>query len=195
LQAPRLLTSPHEWAALVETGHLFQHRYATAYLRQHREYHAKVGTLAHAVDTAWRKAKALDRLNSLPALGEPVGVGLPALAEEMRNAVMACGTEREIADVEAAPMCPTCGMPLGAPPPTTDVDHLTAYVDEALGEQNRRLALTMAHRILERPGHDQIDRFIQVVQVSDLSGLANVLDDVVVQFITELIDQPEDQGG
>ncbi|MDA0797653.1 MAG: hypothetical protein O2884_03085 [Chloroflexi bacterium] len=53
----------------------------------------------------------------------------------------------------------------------------------------------MAHRILERPGHDQIDRFIQVVQVSDLSGLANVLDDVVVQFITELIDQPEDQGG
>jgi hypothetical protein len=195
LQAPRLLTSPHEVAALLETCHLFQRRYATAYLRQHREYHARVGALAHVVDTAWRKAKALDRLNALPALGEPVGVGLPALAEEMRNSVMACGTEREIADVEAAPMCPTCGMPLGATPPAADVEHLTAYVDEALGEQNRRLALAMAHRILERPGHDQIGRFIQVVQVSDLSGLANVLDDVVVEFITELIDRPEDQGG
>lgn len=195
LQAPRLLASPHEWAALAETCRLFQHRYATDYLRQHREYHAKVGALAHAVEAAWRKSKALDRLNALNALGEPVGVGLPALAEEMRNAVMACGTEREVADVETAPMCPPCGMPLGATPPTADVEHLTAYVDEALGEQNRRLALTLAHRILERPGHDQIDRFIQVVQVSDLSGLANVLDDVVVEFITELIDQPESHRG
>jgi hypothetical protein len=127
----------------------------------------------------------------MPALGLPLGLGLSALAEEMRNSVMAFGSEREIADIETAPMCPTCGMPLGATPPTHEVAQLTAYVEEALGEQNRRLALAIAHRIIERPGHDQTDRFIQVVQISDLSGLANVLDDVVVEFITELLDHPE----
>jgi hypothetical protein len=191
LQAPRLLTSPHQWASLAETGRLFMRQYATAYLRQHHEYHAEVGALAHAVDAAWRKSKALQRLNAMPAHGLPLGLGLSALAEEMRNSVMAFGSEREIADIETAPMCPTCGMPLGATPPTHEVAQLTAYVEEALGEQNRRLALAIAHRIIERPGHDQTDRFIQVVQISDLSGLANVLDDVVVEFITELLDHPE----
>jgi hypothetical protein len=195
LHAPRLLTTPHEWAALAEAGRLFQRSYATAYVRQHNDYHTQVGALAHAVDDAWRKTRALERLNTLAALGEPIGFGLAALAEEMRNAVVACGTEREIADVEDVPMCPTCGMHLGTTPPTADVNQLTAYVNEALGEQNRRLAQTLAHRILERPGHDQIDRFIQVVQVSDLAGLANGLDDTVLGFIAELLDQPEGPRG
>lgn len=192
LNNPRLLTSPHEWAALAESVRLFQHRYAVAYLRDHREYHTQVGALAHAVEAAWRKAHALERLNTVAALGEPTGFGLPALADEMRNAVAACGTEREIADIETTPMCPSCGMHLGATPPTAEVNQLVAYVDEALGEQNRRLASAIAQRVLNRPGVDQIDRFIQVVQVSDLSGLAHVLDDAVVGFITDLLDQPQD---
>ena len=191
LRAPRLLISPHEWAALVESGRLFQRRYATAYLRHHQTYHAELGALAHAVDSAWRKANVLERLNAMPTLGQPVGFGLPALVGEMRNAVIACDTERDMDDVNVASMCPTCGMQLGATPPTSDVEQLTSCVDEALGEQNRRLALAIAHRILEHSGDDQIDRFIQIVQVSDLSGLANVLDDAVVEFITELLDQPE----
>jgi hypothetical protein len=195
IKAPRLLTSPHEWAALLESARLFQHRYAAESQRHHREYHAEISTLTHTVDDAWRKTKALEQLNNLSALGTPLGHGLPALAREMRNAVIPCDAERQIADIEATPLCPTCGLHLGATPPSNDVQQLAALVDEALGEQNRRLALALAHRILERPGLDQIDRFIQVVQVSDLMGLANILDEPVVTFIKDLLDQPEAPRG
>jgi hypothetical protein len=84
-------------------------------------------------------------------------------------------------------------MHIGAGAPAREVGELASYINDALGEQNRRLAIRVAHHIIERPEHVDLDRFIQMVQISDLSGLANVLDDQVVAFIRGLL-QPNAGG-
>ena len=76
---------------------------------------------------------------------------------------------------------------LDALPPAAEVEALAASVNEALSEQNARLARTVAHRLLKRETNERLDRFIQVVEVSDLSGLANVLDDELTAFVGELL--------
>ena len=139
------------------------------------------------LSACWLKARALARLDEIAELGTPTGEGLPALAEELRNTVIACGVERAPEDVIRAPICPGCGMHLGATPPTNDVKQTVALVDEALTTQNRRLATLVTHRLIERKDHDGVDTFVSVVQVSDLVGLANVLDDRLVDFIRNLL--------
>jgi hypothetical protein len=193
IHARGLLTAPHEWPPLVEHLRLFKQRYAVAYLAYHQEHHATLAHLAHLVDEVWRKANALDRLNEISELGTPMGEGLLGLAEEMRNTVIACGMERAPADVLLTPLCPACAMHIGAGAPAREVAQLASYVNDALGEQNRRLATRVAHQIIERPEHVDLDRFIQMVQISDLGGLANVLDDQVVAFIRGLL-QPNTGG-
>ena len=46
-------------------------------------------------------------------------------------------------------------------------------------------------RLLHGEQSEEIGRFIRVVQVSDLSGLAQVLNDELVQFISGLLGIPE----
>lgn len=59
-------------------------------------------------------------------------------------------------------------------------------------EQERkreRLSLRVISRILEGHWDKRIDLFIKVIQTSDLSGLANVLNDQVEKFLRELVAQ------
>ena len=197
LHDPSLIVSPHTWASLVEAAALFRRRYADAYRRHHEAFHAEMERQAHAMEGIALKAHALGLLNGITELGPRVGEGLPPIVDELHNEVAACGTERTEDQIAQAPLCPACGLHLGAEPPSRDVEQLAAYVDEALGVQNRRLATLVAHRFAGRPGHEALDRFVGVSQVSDLSGLANVLDDELTGFITTLLQetQPGSKGG
>jgi hypothetical protein len=61
----------------------------------------------------------------------------------------------------------------------------------ALGEMDRCLALSIDPHIIERPEHNQKDCSIPVVRVSNQPELTNVLDGVVLEFITGLLEHPE----
>ena len=64
-------------------------------------------------------------------------------------------------------------------------------LERAMREYNRRLGSRAVRQILSDGSREQLDKFINIVQVSDLSALANVLDDEVVEFIRGLIRRPE----
>lgn len=187
LSAPSQLTSPHGWAASAESITLFKRRYADRYIRQHAAFHSEMAHLSHIVEGATRKANALALLNQVTDLGSAVGVGLNAIAEEARNSTAACGAQPTADSLAEHPRCPACGMHLGAAPPTDDIAQLAEYVDDALATQNRRLAQQIAHRLVDRPSVEDLDTFVHIVQASDLTGLANILDDKIVDFIRMLI--------
>ena len=42
-------------------------------------------------------------------------------------------------------------------------------------------------RVLAHPTKEQLDKFINLVQMSDPSALANVLDDEVVEFLSRFV--------
>jgi hypothetical protein len=67
-------------------------------------------------------------------------------------------------------------------------------IERGLATQKTRLAQRVVSRLLARPGRaqeDRLDRFIQAVQASDLSGLAQVLDEGLLEFLDDLLATPE----
>ena len=54
-------------------------------------------------------------------------------------------------------------------------------------EYNRRFSSEGIRRILSDPSKQQLDKFINLVQVSDLTGLAGVLDDDALDFLRGFI--------
>ncbi len=187
LRDPALLTSPQQWPALAEAARRFSHAYANAYVEHHDAYHTQMELLAHRMADVVTQGSALARLNAVPELGRPVSPGLPGLCEELWSIVRTCGAAIDPDAIAEDAVCPSCTVRLDAVPPTAEVEALAASVGEALGQQNTRLARAVAHRLLKREANERLDRFIQVVEVSDLSGLANVLDDELTAFVGELL--------
>ena len=189
LRSPRLAASPRQWTALVEAVRLFRRRYAVVYIRHHEAYHDQMGILGHRMNNVRLQARALEKLNGIPDLGEAVALHLAGLAEELHNNVVACDAKLERPDVERSPRCPQCGLRLASDPPTQEVELLAGYVHDALRQQNQRLSQWVVRRMVRREPGSRLQRFINVVQISDLSGLANVLDDELVGFIRELLQE------
>lgn len=89
--------------------------------------------------------------------------------------------------MDEQPTCSHCGLLLTADPPQREVERFLHQLKQALKEQHRRLSSEAIGRILAQSGERRIDQFIKVVQTSDLSSLANVLDDELVEFLRQLL--------
>ena len=161
--------------------------YAKAYVEHHEAYHAQMELLAHRMAVVATQGRALARLNAIGELGRPISPGLPGLCEELLNLVRTCGAQPDADAIAGGAVCPSCTVRLGSEPPTAEVESLAASVGEALGAQNVRLARAVAHRLVKRDANERLDRFAQVVEVSDLSGLADILDDELTAFVGALL--------
>ncbi len=190
LRDSAVVVEPYQWQRLVETVVVFRRHYAAVYLRHHEAYHGQMATLGHRMAEVRRAAHALELLNTITELGRSVAVDLPPLVEELYNTIASCSAKLVAAVIEGHPLCPMCGVRLSTQPPTQEVESLGSYVNEALQEQNHRLSGWVVHRLVAGEQSEEIDRFIKVVQVSDLSGLAHVLDDSLVRFIRDLLKGP-----
>jgi hypothetical protein len=73
--------------------------------------------------------------------------------------------------------------------PSEEAEEVLRRLHAALAGQQARLASEAVRRILARGG-ERLDQFLQIVQASDLAGLAQVLDDELLAFLRELLSQP-----
>ena len=103
----------------------------------------------------------------------------------------ACGFALTGADLTAAAVCPRCGITLESELPEVEAQQLDGYVQNALRTQNQRLAQAVVHRLLDRSDTQRLDRFVQAVQASDLTGLALVMDAELIGFLRELLREGE----
>ena len=85
------------------------------------------------------------------------------------------------------PRCPRCRIELGEAPPSQEVDAFLKDLDRSLGEQNRRLSLTLVERILHDRMDERLESFLKIVQASDLSSLSNTLNEELGLFIRRLL--------
>lgn len=187
----RLALAPHQWEGLVQAVRVFRGRYATAYLAHHDAYHTRMDLLSQQLADASRLASALARLNEITELGPAVSPQLPALVEESYNTVRACGARPSPLEIELEARCGACGVELGAEPPEATTAQLSGYVRQALTHQQDRLARWAAHRALSRDERARLDLFMDLLRVSDVSGLVNVLDDRVADFVREMVREPD----
>ena len=195
LRSSELLVAPHQWPGLVEAARMFPRRFATAYIRHHDAYHAQMGLLGRRMADIRLQAQALERLNTITELGNAVAPEMAGLVEELYNNLAGCPWTLEIQEIERSPRCPGCGLSAESEPPTQEVGELGGYVAGALGQQSRRLSRQVASRLLRSERTTKLQRFVDVVQVSGLSGLAQVLSDELVQFIRGLLSDPTQERG
>ena len=140
-------------------------------------------------EEAWLIFQGLIQQKTDP-LGDPVEEDAPDRWRRLSEGLAVCPLPSDELPLDSQPTCPSCGLQLGAAAPSQEVGDAVRTLKVALREQNSRLSLRVISRILEGHRDERIDLFIKVVQTSDLSGLANVLNDRVERFLRELLAQP-----
>ena len=165
----------------------FQEEYRRVYIGHHDAYHPQVVSLLGQLRDAQLEAQALERLNGIDELGEPVGAESLEVFYRLLPGLFVCPVPSKRLSLTRTPRCRRCSIRLGQWPPSEEVGSTIQHVERSLNEQNRRLSLRVVHRIIDGPKDQRIDRFIQVVQASDVSGLVNVLDDSLLAFLREVL--------
>ena len=99
----------------------------------------------------------------------------------------ACSVPGDEISLDATPFCNVCGLPLSETVPKREAAVFLRDVELAMREYNRRLGSEGIRRVLADSSREQLDKFIDLVRVSDLSALADILDDEVVAFLRGFI--------
>jgi hypothetical protein len=184
-----LFHAPHRLDDMRATFDVFHKRYRAAYVAHHRRYWRSAAALQRDLREAAATAEALERLNTLRELGRPLGdeslSRYRALLGKTEGCVVEEGLDGLLAERTA---CPSCGISLADEPPEPDVRETLRGLTSALSRQQARLSSEAVHQILAAERGERLERFLQVVQASDLTGLANVLDDELLAFLRELLE-------
>jgi hypothetical protein len=190
----RMWQEPNLSAWLVDTIDIWKQDYLPLYVERHASYNADIAEIAQQIDATQTHVAAVERLNTLERLGAPQAQAALTQYHELET-LFACpaGNDDLNAMLQSDPICPYCAYRLGEEPPSTDATRVLQAIQRGLEGQQARLAQRVVNRLLARPGRagsDRLDRFIEVVQASDLTGLAAVLDDGLIAFLQDLLDSP-----
>jgi len=184
-----LLEQPHQLDRLRASFEVFRQRYASAYGRHHDQYWRAAARLQSELQEAAPVARTLARLNALRALGRPVGEAQLAAYQRLVGDRPACAVRDLPAALRERPACPHCGISLREGVPAEEGRAVLRGLRSALARQQSRLASEAVRRILGRGG-ERLEQFLRVVQAADLSALASVLDDDLLDFLRELLAEP-----
>jgi hypothetical protein len=183
-----LWAEPHRLDSMRATFEYFRGRFRAALLAHHAGYWRDMRRLHLSLEDSEATARALARLNTLQQLGRPLGEDALAQHGRLQAAVQDCPlVERLEQALGTATSCPACGLTLADQPPSAEADAVLRRLSRALSQQMTRLSSEAVHRILARARGERIEQFLQVVQASDLAGLASVLDDELLEFLRDLL--------
>ena len=160
----------------------WRRRYRLAYAKDYRAVLIRAERLSAELERGAIAGAALARLNSLRALGPPVGTA--ALVDFDFAAAMLTDLPQE-----PDPMAPlTANIRLGEDPSAFHaLRAATEAVNAALDIQRRRLASEVTSRILARPGVSDRDRFVEAMVASGIDAIERVLDDQLTGHIERLL--------
>jgi hypothetical protein len=188
LTLDNLLAAPHLWPSIEALFDWFKPRYGDIYQSFHSNYNRELASLHSGLLAVKVKLEALHRLNSITELGPPLAEELWHEYETLLAEARPCSATK--VPIEEQPLCPYCGLTLNATPPRK-IEQFLDRLHQALREQHRRLSAEAIRQILSQDKEHRVDQFIKVIQTSDLSSLANVLDDELVAFLRQLLAEAE----
>lgn len=182
-----LLVDPSQWGGIEQSFRDMRRQYVGVYVDHHASYHQQTLAMGDRLEGLTAQIDALARCNEMPESGDAVGTEVPQLVERLRGSLKVCPAEADELSLEDVPYCPRCELFLDEEVPLRDATLLFETVRKAMQEYNRRLSSHVVRRVLARPTREQLDKLIDLAQVADLSALANVLDDEVVEFLRRFL--------
>jgi hypothetical protein len=166
------------FAGALSAVQAWRRRYQIAYTAHYRTVAQEVVLLLDALDRSLAACGALQQLNGITTLGRPVGIASVAAHGRARQALDTIPSE---ANVDAPR---TADVPLGRDPLAFVAARAAIEaVDAALETQRRRLAARAMHFVLDRETVPALDRLLQAITASDVSGIERALDDRLAAHI------------
>ena len=182
-----LVGEPQLWQSVEEGCRQLRTEYGRAYLRHHAEYHEGAAGLLSSLERLRPQIEVLEWFNDVPGLGGPLGSDIPGRYNGLVSSLRTCGTPTDEIALEAAPACRGCELALNEDLPRREAESVVRDTETTMRIYNRRLSSEGVRRVLAHPTNEQLDKFINLVQMSDPSALANVLDDEVVEFLSRFV--------
>ena len=182
-----LMANPLLWGSIEGSFYRLRAEYVQAYVAHHKRYHQEALELSHRLERLRPQVEALARLNDMPELGEPMGTAVSGQFQELTASLRVCLAAEEELSLGDVPYCQACSLRLDAEVRRRDAELLFGAAERALREYNRCLSSHSVRKILAHPSREQLDKFINLVQVADSSALANVLDDEVMEFLRQFL--------
>jgi len=175
------------WSAVARDAAAFKIRYTQAYREHHRQFHDALPGFQSALMTAKKKSAALGLLDTIVELGTPEGTGLEKELTSLPVGPGPCSREGSELDLSNEPYCPECQISLAQTVPSAELARLAPQVDMALGGKTQELSRRLVEKALTGRTDQRWLEFLQIVQASELSSLANTLDNDLVVFIRQVL--------
>ncbi len=187
---PRLLSAnPAAVQALEARFQKFRWSYAQHYRAAHKRMISAMGKLSHMAADTRDHLRALQRLNSIAALGPADGAELGAPLERIERAIVRCDLDSPLAP-EVTPLCARCGFTLGTPLPVPDLKELFDAIRRALRRKLAALSRSAIARLVrEHDGGDRLEGFLKITQAAQTEALVRVLDDQLARYLGILLDE------
>ena len=175
------------WSVIARDAAAFKIRYTQAYREHHRQFHDALPGFQSALFTAKKKSAALGLLNTVVELGAPVGTGLEKELAAIPVGPDPCSQQGSGLDLSNEPYCSECQISLAQTVPLAELARLAPQVDMALGGKTQELSRRLVEKALAGRTDERWLEFLQIVQASELSSLANTLDNDLVAFIRQVL--------
>jgi hypothetical protein len=183
-----LVPEPSRLATAIIAFENFRASYLRRYEEHHRMYWRDVDRVHDLLLNGSARARALHRLNSLTELGPPIGArALERYTELLKEAAGCSFADNLPAALAESAVCPGCGIRLGDSLPHEPAEEALSRIERAIGRQLARLSSVAVSRLLESSDDPGVERFLKVVQASQVSSLPEVLDDDVVGYLRRFL--------
>ena len=176
------------WSAIARDAAAFKVRYAQAYREHHRQFHDALPGFQASLMTAKKKSAALGLLNTIIELGTPEGTLLDAELAALAVRPAPCSRQASGLDLSNKPHCPECQITLTQTVPVAELARLAPQVEMALGAKTQELSRRLVEKALAGQADERWQEFLRIVQASELSSLANTLDNDLAAFIRQVLD-------
>ncbi|MFQ6019203.1 MAG: hypothetical protein ACE5KW_00425 [Dehalococcoidia bacterium] len=188
LSFAELVAEPHRFAGTVSSFAHFRNRFRPLYIERHDRYWQEAVAVHGRLISIGPRVDALRKLNTLTELGPPVGEGaivaFAALSDETAGCQLSGRLEEELGENA---VCPSCGFSLEHDPLQNRAKDVIDRVDRACQRQLTRLSSKGVQQVLARSGDPRVEQFLKVVQASQLSSLADLLDDALLGFLRRFL--------
>jgi len=187
LSLETLAAQPHTWPSIQAQFRRFRDRYRNVYQIHHRNTYKAVQQIEDELADFSQRLSALQLLNGVEALGPPLGQDLPSRYASLGTRLEVCQVGVSDVRVDMRPVCAVCQLPLSRQAPVEEAHRLRRDLDEALGEQLRRLKTEAIRKVLAESGTDRMAQLVKAIELSNLDSLVDVLDADLVAFVAEAV--------
>ncbi len=169
----------------------FKWTYTTHYRAAHEEWRNELKEIAAIIEEGEKYRLALSRLEKIPILR--AGTELPDEFAVLSRRVTPCSLQGRLAP-EIMPLCPSCKFVIGTPSSRKNLEDITARMKRLLEAKLAILSQNVIRRLIHyHHRNDRLEGFLKITQAAQAGALIEILDDELVAYLAELLD--EDPAG